>query len=168
MPIDFEIQQGLPCVFTNLPNLVFIKFQVSHVTSNRDDNKKEKEVQLKIYSNVVKIPELVDLVRQWEKAYEEQSRNELKFSGSLTTLAHCSEFNFSTKLLSILHHLENVAITNPSTKTLTEFFVEEDYLDEGEERKAEHLLPQSIEVEKNVSCEVFFFFCICNPIIGSI
>ena len=23
MPIDFEIQQGLPFVFTNLPNLVF-------------------------------------------------------------------------------------------------------------------------------------------------
>ena len=133
---------------------------MSHVTSNGDDNKKEKEVQLKIYSNVVKIPELVDLVRQWEKAYEEQSRNELKFSGSLTTTDHCSEFNFSTKLLSILHHLENVAITNPSTKTLTEFFVEEDYLDEGEERKAEHLLPQSIEVEKNVSCEVFFFVII--------
>ena len=22
MPIDFEIQQGLPCVFTNLPNLL--------------------------------------------------------------------------------------------------------------------------------------------------
>ena len=23
MPIAFEIQQGLPCVFTNLPNLLF-------------------------------------------------------------------------------------------------------------------------------------------------
>ena len=23
MPIDFEIQQGLPCVFTNLPNLTY-------------------------------------------------------------------------------------------------------------------------------------------------
>ena len=141
--------------FKSSKNSVFIKFQVSHVTSNGDANKKEKEVQLKIYSNVVKIPELVDLVRQWEKAYEEQSRNELKFSGSLTTTDHCSEFNFSTKLLSILHHLENVAITNPSTKTLTEFFVEEDMdKSELEERKAEHLLPQAIEVEKNVSCEV--------------
>ena len=129
---------------------------MSYATSNGDANKKEKEVQLKIYSNVVKIPELVDLVRQWEKAYEEQSRNELKFSGSLNTTDRCSEFNFSMKLLSILHHLENVAITNPSTKSLTEFFVEE----EGEERKAEHLLPQAIEVEKNVSCEVIFFIII--------
>ena len=25
MPIDFEIQQGLPCVFTNLPNLIKAK-----------------------------------------------------------------------------------------------------------------------------------------------
>ena len=25
MPIAFEIQQGLPCVFTNLPNLLYIR-----------------------------------------------------------------------------------------------------------------------------------------------
>ena len=131
--------------------------QVSYIASNGDSNKKEKEVQLTIYSNVVKIPELVDLVRQWEETYEEQSRNELKFSGSLNSTEDGSDFNFSMKLLAILHHLENVAITNPSTKALTEFLVEEDhYVDneEGNYRKAEHLLPESIEVEKNVFCEV--------------
>merc|ERR1719483_1010901 len=70
LPEKIEVEKGVFC-------------EVSYATSNGDANKKEKEVQLKIYSNVVKIPELVDLVRQWEKAYEEQSRNELKFSGSL-------------------------------------------------------------------------------------
>ena len=28
MPIDFEIQQGLHFVFTNLPNLAYIQFDV--------------------------------------------------------------------------------------------------------------------------------------------
>ena len=103
---------------------------------------------------MVKIPGLVDLVRQWEKTYEEQSRNELIFSGSLNSTEHWSEFNFSMKLLAILHHLENIAITNPSTKTLTEFLVEEDRYTDDEEGKHEHLLPESIEVEKDVFCEV--------------
>ena len=26
MPIAFEIQQGLPCVFTNLPNLFYVAY----------------------------------------------------------------------------------------------------------------------------------------------
>ena len=32
---------------------------------------KRKELQLTIHSNVVKVPELVNLVKEWEKAYEE-------------------------------------------------------------------------------------------------
>ena len=41
MPIAFEIQQGLPCVFTNLPNLTYIDLKpcVYHliwfITSNQ-------------------------------------------------------------------------------------------------------------------------------------
>ena len=81
-------------------------------------------------------------------------RYELKFSGSLKD----SQFNFSVKLMSILHHLEKVATTNPSIKILNEFVVEERNYDEeyeaGKKRKAEHLLPETIEVEKDVFCEV--------------
>ena len=81
-------------------------------------------------------------------------RYELKFSGSLKD----SQFNFSVKLMSILHHLEKVATSNPSIKILNEFVVEERNYDEeheaGKKRKAEHLLPETIEVEKDVFCEV--------------
>ena len=43
--------------------------------------KKEKEVYVTIYSKVMKIPELVDLVRKWEKLYEEHNmfHNGLKY-----------------------------------------------------------------------------------------
>ena len=34
---------------------------------------KRKELQLTIHSNVVKVPELVNLVKKWEKAYEEHN-----------------------------------------------------------------------------------------------
>ena len=34
---------------------------------------KRKELQLIIHSNVVKVPALVNLVKEWEKAYEEHN-----------------------------------------------------------------------------------------------
>ena len=40
---------------------------------NGDGSKNGKEVQLTVHSNVVKVPELVTLVKQWEKAYEEHN-----------------------------------------------------------------------------------------------
>ena len=36
MPIDFEIQQGLPCVFSNLPNLVHRQDSIHNFVRNQE------------------------------------------------------------------------------------------------------------------------------------
>ena len=83
--------------------------------------------------------------------------HELNFSGSLKD---GKEFNFSVKLLAILHHLELKGINNSSVNVLNEFAVEQDinYARqrgiEKEKKKTEHLLPEAIEVESNVFCKV--------------
>ena len=85
-------------------------------------------------------------------------RNELNFSGSLNNTGSGTQFNFSSKLRAILHHLEKISTTNSSIKKLNEFVVEDrEYEEEGMKRKAEHLLPEKIEVEKDVFCEVSIF-----------
>ena len=82
-------------------------------------------------------------------------RNELNFSGSLNNTESGTQFNFSSKLRAILHHLEKISTSNSSIKKLNEFVVEDrEYEEEGMKRKAEHLLPETIEVEKDVFCEV--------------
>ena len=82
-------------------------------------------------------------------------RNELNFSGSLNNTGSGTQFNFSSKLRAILHHLEKISTTNSSIKKLNEFVLEDrEYEEEGMKRKAEHLLPEKIEVEKDVFCEV--------------
>ena len=49
-----------------------------------------------------------------------------------------------------LHHLEKMSTSNSSIKKLNEFVVEDrEYEEEGMKRKAEHLLPEKIEVEKD-------------------
>merc|ERR1712001_798573 len=88
--------------------------------------------------------ELQDLLEDWVEEYESHERktgwNELKFYGNLK---NGRQFNFSVKLLSILHHLEKKGSTNPSIKVLKEFAVEE-----------EKQFPETIEVEKDVFCQV--------------
>merc|ERR1711997_225870 len=68
------------------------------------------------------------------------------------------QFNFSVKLLSILHHLEKKGSTNPSIKVLKEFAVEEEKQfgreEENQAQKREQLIPETIEVEKDVFCQV--------------
>ena len=87
--------------------------------------------------------------------------HELNFSGSLKD---GKEFNFSVKLLAILHHLELKGINNSSVNVLNEFSVEQDsnYARqrglEKEKRKTEHLLPETIEVEKDIFCKVKKYF----------
>merc|ERR1712223_2162038 len=65
---------------------------------------------------------------------------------------------FSVKLLSILHHLEKKGVTNPSIKVLKEFAVEEEKQfgreDEIMTKKKEQLIPETIEVEKDIFCKV--------------
>ena len=49
----------------------WLKFLILQVSYNVGE--KRKELQLTIHSNVVKVPELVNLVKKWEKAYEEHN-----------------------------------------------------------------------------------------------
>ena len=85
-------------------------------------------------------------------------RNELNFSGSLNNTGSGTQFNFSSKLRAILHHLEKISTTNSSIKKLNEFVVEDrEYEEEGMKRNAEHLLPEKIEVEKDIFCEVSIY-----------
>ena len=39
MPIAFEIQQGLPCVFTNLPNLIKVPKLFESETADKYQNR---------------------------------------------------------------------------------------------------------------------------------
>jgi len=112
-----------------------------------------------IYSNTKTLRELQDLLEDWVEEYESHERktgwNELKFYGNLK---NGRQFNFSVKLLSILHHLEKKGVTNPSIKVLKEFAVEEEKQfgreDEIMTKKKEQLIPETIEVEKDIFCKV--------------
>ena len=72
-----------------------------------------------------------------------------------------TQFNFSGKLLAILHHLEKKGAAHPSIKRLKEIVQQEPrhyespYDDEiGKGKKHEHLIPESLEVEKDIFCKV--------------
>merc|ERR1712165_682984 len=68
-----------------------------------------------------------------------------------------AQFNFSVKLMAILHHLEKTGSNNPNIKVLKEFAHEEErhYRDDNAEcRKTDQLIPETIEVEKDVFCKV--------------
>ena len=108
-----------------------------------------------------------DLIEEWVKEYEkfeEQTGwNELKFYGTnKSDVRTGGQINFSEKIFAILHQLEKKATITPSIKKLKEFVQVEFSLNlpprmrEGmpQEGKHEHLLPEVLEIEKDIFCKV--------------
>merc|ERR1719445_1801 len=139
---------------------VFGKIQINKQSKEltRDDEKGET-YRAEIYSNTKSLKELQDILEEWVEDYEKFVRmtgwNELKFYGGINRYG--AQFNFSVKLMAILHHLEKTGSTNPNIKVLKEFAHEEErhYRDDNAEcRKTDQLIPETIEVEKDVFCKV--------------
>ena len=119
-----------------------------------------------LYSKTESLKELQNLLDDWVEEYEkfcfEKGWNELIFHGKLEkSSTGVIQFNFSGKLLAILHHLEKKGAAHPSIKRLKEIVQQEPrhyespYDDEiGKGKKHEHLIPESLEVEKDIFCKV--------------
>ena len=112
------------------------------------------------------MPLFQDLIEEWVKEYEkfeeETGWNELKFYGTNKSDRTGGQFNFSEKIFAILHQLEKKATITPSIKKLKEFVQVEFNLNlpprmlDGmpQEGKHEHLLPEVLEIEKDIFCKV--------------
>ena len=129
----------------------------------RNDDKGEI-YRAEMYSNTKSLKELQDILEEWVEDYEKFVRmtgwNELKFYGGINRYG--AQFNFSVKLMAILHHLEKTGSTNVNIKVLKEFAHEEErnYRDDNAEcRKTDQLIPETIEVEKDVFCKVTIPLC---------
>jgi len=155
--LSFMVSQETPFKFS--PE-VFGKIQINKQSKEltRDDEKGET-YRAEIYSNTKSLKELQDILEEWVEDYEKFVRmtgwNELKFYGGINRYG--AQFNFSVKLMAILHHLEKTGSNNPNIKVLKEFAHEEErhYRDDNAEcRKTDQLIPETIEVEKDVFCKV--------------
>jgi len=153
---SFMVAQEPPFEFS--PG-VFGRIQFDKIVDKQRQEDVGEIFNAEIYSNTKSLRELQDLLEDWVEEYESHERktgwNELKFYGNLK---NGRQFNFSVKLLSILHHLEKKGVTNPSIKVLKEFAVEEEKQfgreDEIMTKKKEQLIPETIEVEKDIFCKV--------------
>merc|ERR1711971_651101 len=126
--------------------------------SFRNDDKSET-YRAEIYSTTKSLTELQEILEEWVEEYEKFVRmtgwNELKFYGNITNFGR--QFNFSVKLMAILHHIEKKGATNANIKVLKEFAHEEEKQygqDAAECRKTEQLIPETIEVENDIFCKV--------------
>jgi len=154
--LSFMVAQEPPFEFS--PG-VFGRIQFDKIVDKQRMEDVGEIFNAEIYSKTKSLRELQDLLEDWVEEYESHERktgwNELKFYGNLK---HGRQFNFSVKLLSILHHLEKKGATNPSIKVLKEFAVEEEKQfgreDEILTQKKEQLIPETIEVEKDIFCKV--------------
>jgi len=127
--------------------------------SKYGSNDKGETYRAEIFSTEKSLQELQDIMEDWVEEYENFVRscgwNELKFYGAI--VGYGRQFNFSVKLMSILHHLEKIGTTNANIKVLKEFAHEEEKRygqDSSDCRKTEQLIPETIEVEKDVFCKV--------------
>jgi len=154
--LSFMVAQEPPFEFS--PG-VFGRIQFDKIVDKQRMEDVGEVFNAEIYSNTKSLRELQELLEDWVDEYERHERktgwNELKFYGNLK---NGRQFNFSVKLLSILHHLEKKGITNKSIKVLKEFAVEEEKQfgreDEIMTKKKEQLIPETIEVETDVFCKV--------------
>merc|ERR1719189_3226935 len=154
--LSFMVAQEPPFEFS--PG-VFGRIQFDKIVDKQRQEDVGEIFNAEIYSNTKSLRELQDLLEDWVEEYESHERktgwNELKFYGRMK---QGRQFNFSVKLLSILHHLEKKGSTNPSIKVLKEFAVEEEKQfgreDEIMTKKKEQLIPETIEVEKDIFCKV--------------
>merc|ERR1712079_453931 len=155
--LSFMISQETPFKFSpEVLGKIQINKQSKELT--RDDEKGETYIA-EIYSNTKSLKELQDILEEWVEDYEKFVRmtgwNELKFYGGINRYG--AQFNFSVKLMAILHHLEKTGSNNANIKVLKEFAHEEErhYRDDNAEcRKTDQLIPETIEVEKDVFCKV--------------
>ena len=112
------------------------------------------------------MPSFQDLIDEWVKEFEkfeaETGWNELKLYGtSKLDKFSGGQISFSEKMYAVLHQLEKKATITPSIKKLKEF-VQVDInmnlprqLRQGQdEGKHEHLLPEVLEIEKDIFCKV--------------
>jgi len=154
--LSFMVAQEPPFEFS--PG-VFGKIHHDKIVGQREMEYCGEIFNAEIYSQTKSLRELQNLIEEWVEEYESYERqigwNELKFYGRMK---QGRQFNFSVKLLSILHHLEKKGSTNPSIKVLKEFAVEEEKQfgreEEVQAQKREQLIPETIEVEKDVFCQV--------------
>ena len=154
--LSFMVAQEPPFEFS--PG-VFGKIHHDKIVGQREMEFCGEIFNAEIYSQTKSLRELQNLIEEWVEDYESYERqigwNELKFYGRMK---QGRQFNFSVKLLAILHHLEKKGLTNPSIKVLKEFAVEEEKQfgreEEVQAQKREQLIPETIEVEKDVFCQV--------------
>lgn len=155
--LSFMVSQESPFIFSS-GVLGKIQLEKELKESFRNDDKPET-YRAEIYSTTKSLTELQDILEEWVEEYEKFVRltgwNELKFYGNITNFGR--QFNFSVKLMAILHHIEKKGATNANIKVLKEFAHEEEkpYGQDGAEcRKTEQLIPETIEVEKDIFCKV--------------
>jgi hypothetical protein len=113
-----------------------------------------------IYSRTKTLKDLQKMLDTWVEEYEkfekETGENEVQFFGRLTREG---QFNFSERLFAILHQIQKKGVANPDIKVLKEFAIEEVKRYCGNTdglvwRRAEKLIPEVIEIDKDVFCKV--------------
>ena len=154
--ISFMVAQEAPFVFS--PG-VFGKIQIDKKSENNSES--VENFSAVIYSQTKSLRELQCILEDWVEVYEKFERdnawNELKFYGNMK--GYGRQFNYSVKLLAILHQLEKLGKMDPRIKVLKEFAREEERQhyyssDNPEHRKTQQLIPEMVEVGQDIFCEV--------------
>ena len=138
--------------------------QESNRETSRDDSNKLNTFKAEISSKTKSIEELESLIKTWVKEYKqfvlETGESQIELTGKLEG-GYNQTFDFSNKFLSVLHKINSLNYNLPDIKVLREIQLEEkkdryasDSQHEDDKRKAESLIPEVCQIDKEVFCKV--------------